>query len=272
MTYRIALAAGVFVLASVAVALVQPGFIGYDYALYLKPAALALLRGGSPYGAGFFGPAWALIFLAPLVALPDAWAIGILTGANAALMLAVARRLGAGWLALLLIVASPPFVMSLITGNLDGLALLGVILPPPVGLFFLAVKPQLGLGLGLLWLVEAYRAGGVRQTAVTFGPVTLALAATLPIFGLWPLHAAQLGDSVHSANFWPWLMPAGLAALAHAIRTHKPDWALSCAPVLSPYASYAAWVAPLLGLARHTWELAAAVAGLWLAVAWTIAR
>jgi hypothetical protein len=55
-------------------------------------------------------------------------------------------RLGGKPLALGEFLASPPVLHCLLNSNLDWMPLLGFVLPPPVGLFFLAVKPQVGSG------------------------------------------------------------------------------------------------------------------------------
>lgn len=50
-----------------------------------------------------------------------------------------------------------PFVIgNASTGNIDWLVVIGLILPRPIGLFLLLLKPQLTAGILLLWLLEAW--------------------------------------------------------------------------------------------------------------------
>src|SRR5690606_38971700 len=75
--------------------------------------------------------------------------------------------------------------------NIDWLPLVGFVLPPQIGLFFILIKPQMGLAVALFWLVEAWREGGLREVIRVFGPVGAALALSLALYGLWPLRSSQ---------------------------------------------------------------------------------
>jgi len=65
------------------------------------------------------------------------------------------------------------------------------VLPPVVGLFFIAVKPQVGIAVAIFWFVEAARRGGGREVVKVFAPIAVALAAPLAVFGWWPLRFQQ---------------------------------------------------------------------------------
>lgn len=78
---------------------------------------------------------------------------------NAALAY-VAARLGAGPITLMYLLLSPPVLHGVLNGSLNWLAALGFVLPPAVGLFFIAVKFQVGIAVTIFGFVEAAGRGG----------------------------------------------------------------------------------------------------------------
>jgi hypothetical protein len=250
-----------------------------------RPAALLLLSGRSPYDCKwFFGPPWAIFPLLPLALLPETIGRLILLLLCFILFALAALRLGAGRLSLIIFLLSPVVLHSLSTGNLDALVLFGAVLPPWLGLFFVSVKPQMGLPLALFWAVEAWRVGGYRRVVGTFAPVSLALSLSFALYGLWPLRATSLAGSNWNASLWPWSIPIGLALLARSLKRRRPSPRLTCAcgpsagspgerpalaagPFISPYVSFQSYSACLLALVDRPRWLCAASAGLWALVA-----
>jgi hypothetical protein len=249
-----------------------------DWTNTWRPASLLLLSGRSPYlNKWFFGPPWALFPLLPLALMPETVGRVILLAACFMLFALAALRLGAGRLALVAFLLSPVVLHSLSTGNLDAFVLFGAVLPPWLGLFFVSIKPQMGLPLALLWAVEAWRAGGIRQILRTFAPVAVALALSFVLYGPWPLamlHSGLAGTSLvdrpWNASLWPWSILPGLALGALALLRRSTREALAAGPCLSPYLSFQSWAAALVALARRPWWMVAASAGLWALTLWRL--
>ncbi len=176
--------------------------------------------------------------------------------------------LGGGRIALLAFLLSPPVWHSLLNTNLDWMPILGFILPPWLGLFFISVKPQMGSVVAVFWLVEAWRGGGFRQVLRVFAPLFVILILSLGIFGLWPAHFLEISSVSEgwNASLWPASIPIGLALLIAMLRKRDIRLGMVASPCLSPYVLLHAWSGALAALARLPLEMVAAVAGLWIMI------
>jgi hypothetical protein len=237
---------------------------GKDWETILRPAALTLVNGKSPYITGYYNPPWALIPLLPLLPLSPKIGSVILSVVNFLSFGYVAYRLGARPLALALIVLSPPVIYGVLDPNFDWLVALGLILPPQIGLFFISVKPQLGVVLALYWLVVAWKAGGFRQVVKVFAPITITLLISLALYGLWPLRSSELSTVRWNASFWPASIPVGIVLAVSALKNLNKRLAITASPFLSPYVGAYSLSIPVLGLLPDQIETIAAIAGLWI--------
>jgi hypothetical protein len=264
---------GLLSIAAMAVALLVARYAPFaiDWHLTFRPAALALLAGRSPYdaGVGFTNAPWALLPLLPMALLPENLGRGLLFVVTLAAMAVAAARLGAKPIALGAFLLSPPVVNELLNGNLNWMVVLGFTLPPQLGLFFMAIKPQVGFAVALFWAVEAWRAGGLRETLRIVWPVTLATLLSIVLFGVWPAHYLEIAtiSETWNASLWPSSIPAGLALIVAALRKREMRFAMAASPSLSPYVLLHAWAGALIALAPATLEMLAAVIGLWALVA-----
>jgi hypothetical protein len=237
---------------------------GKDWETILRPAALALIGGRSPFIAGFYNPPWALLPLLPLLPLSPKIGSVILSVVNILSFGYVAYRLGARPLALALIVFSPPVIYGVLDPNFDWLVALGLILPPQIGLFFISVKPQLGVVLALYWLVVAWKEGGFRQVVKVFAPITIAFLISLALYGLWPLRSSELSTVRWNASFWPASIPVGIVLAVSALRNMSKRLAIMASPFLSPYVGAYSLSIPVMGLLPNQIETIAAIIGLWI--------
>jgi hypothetical protein len=238
-----------------------------DWRDTFRPAALALLSGQNPYSVEFFYNApWTLIPFLPLALLPIELSRALLVLISLAGFGWTARRLGASPIGMGLILISPMVIHNLLNGNVEWMVVPAFVLPPQIGLFLLAVKPQVGYVVAIFWLVEAWRKGGWRQVVRVFAPITIALVLSILIFGVWPLKSGRQLDFSFRASFWPASIPVGLTLLVYAIRRNKVRFTFGASPLLSPYALFHSWVGALYAIADMVPELAAAVAGLWMVV------
>ena len=134
-----------------------------------------------------------------------------------------AIRMGGSPVAVTIFLLSPPVIHCLLNANLDWMPLVGFVLPPWIGLFLIAVKPQMGSVLAVFWLIEAWRQGGLSKVVKDFAPVTISLAASFVIFGAWPLNSIRVLSYSQgwNASLWPISVPIGLALTVAAIRLRR---------------------------------------------------
>jgi len=260
------------VIISVAVALsfiIAPYFPpAIDWSTAFRPATLDLLSGHNPYENPLMIHApWGMIPLIPLALLPESVGRVMLVFCGLASYAYVAYKLGAKPIAVVFLLMSPPVWHVLLNGNLDWLAALGFIAPPQIGLFFISVKPQMGIAVAPFWLIQAWRLGGWKQVIKTFAPFTAILLLSFVIFGLWPLGASRTENYWWNASLWPMSIPVGLALLVTSIRKQKIEYAMAASPCLSPYVLFHSWVGAILAIVSSTPETIAAVIGLWILIA-----
>jgi hypothetical protein len=266
----VALAAVAFLFIGLAWAVGRFVPAGVDWVFVFRPAAQALLSGASPFSVeGYLNAPWALVPLLPFALLPARIGWGLFTVAGLLIMGVLAVRFGAGRAALPAFLLSPPVVHGLLNGNTDWIALSGLMLPPSLGLFLLATKPQIGIGPAVIWLVEAYRRGGWRRLLWTAGPITAVTLLSFLAYGLWPLRFSRELGLWWNASLWPWSIPFGLYALYVGLRERRVEAGLVASPLLSPYVLLHAWSGALLATVRRTRWLFALVGGLWL---WVLVR
>ncbi|HQU37726.1 MAG TPA: hypothetical protein PLR65_14170 [Anaerolineales bacterium] len=263
---------GIALMAVVGLSFVLAPFVppAIDWTITFRPATLTLLSGLSPYGRVYYVHApWTLIPLIPLAVLPESVGRVMLFFCSLASYAFVAHKLGAKPIAVTFLLASPLVMPLLLNGNMDWLAILGFIMPPQIGLFFISIKPQAGIAVAPFWLVEAWRKGGWRLVVKTFAPFTVVLLLSFVPFGFWPLEILRndIAGVYFNASLWPMSIPVGLALFVTALRKRKLEYAMAASPCLSPYVLFYSWGGALLAIVSSVPETIAAVIGLWILVA-----
>ena len=237
-----------------------------DWTIFYRPAALALISGTSPFTVGFFFNApWILLPLIPFALLPYRIGVAALFIANLSIFFYIGLRMAARPLALIAYCCSLPVIATLLFGQVDGLVLLGLFLPRPLGLLFLLAKPQIGVVVALFWFIETWRVSGWKQVLKTFAPVTGLFLISFVLFGFWPLRydIGSLISADHNTSMWPGSFMIGLPLLFYAIRTRRENFAWISAPFFSPYVAPQSWSIALLGLMHSDIEIAAASIASW---------
>jgi hypothetical protein len=239
--------------------------IGIDWKLAFRPAVHTMLSGQNPYIHGLFNPPWALLplipfaFLSPALGSAALFALGIMAFAYAAF------RFGAKPWLMGLFLFTPFVITNSVNGNIDWMVALGCTLPPQFGLFLVLVKPQLGLGIAIFWLIEAWRTGRMREVVRVFAPVSMH-SSSHSLYGLWPLkYMTQTADAASSNSA---LFPAGIiigvTLLISSLRSRKPDLAVTSSPFFSPYVTVHGWSIALFGLLTRPAECTAAIVMVWI--------
>lgn len=237
-----------------------------DWTISYRPAALALFSGRSPYtGLPFFNPPWILAPLIPFAVLPYRLGVAAFFVTNLVVFYSISRRMAARPIARIALFCSFPVIVCLLFGQIDGLVLLGLFMPRPLGLILLLTKPQMGAAVAVFWLIEAWRAGGWRQTATTIAPVAALFLISLALYGLWPLQLdmKDMFVAIFNTSLWPGSLMIGLPLLVYALRHRKESFALMAAPFFSPYVTPQSWSVALVGLMPYELEMVAASLASW---------
>jgi hypothetical protein len=241
--------------------------LGIDWHETFYPALQKTLSGDNPYEVPTFRNApWALLLLMPF---------GLFSEDTGGILYFMASLVGYAWVAYRLkarpvafaaFLFSPPVIYGLRMLNIDVLVLIGFVLPAPIGLFFILIKPQMGFVMALYWLAEAWRSGGIKSVVRTFAPVTIFLGLSFVLFGNWIAgRQSDLLGAFWNASLWPWAVPIGLVLTALSIRDRRIDFGMAASPFLSPYLAYHSWASVLVGMLHYDFELVIAVIGMWIA-------
>lgn len=267
--------AAVGVAAFVGLSLIGAYFLpaGIDWHLTFRPAVLVMLSGGNPYTdirvlAPFAGAPWVLILLAPLGYLPEEMGRGFLFSISLFCFGYAAWKAGARPAALVAFMVSPVVFHCLLNSNLEFLPILGFVLPPQIGLFLLAAKPQMGSVVALLWLIQAWRRGRWGEVLRVFGPVGVVTLVSFAVYGFWPQNTLKIMDWSRdiNASLWPMSIPVGLAMIVTAYKRMDVRYAIAASPLVSPYLLFHSWAGALFAVVSSTGEVIAAVVGMWILV------
>jgi hypothetical protein len=121
--------------------------------------------------------------------------------------------------------------------------------PPQIGLFFVLIKPQVGIAMAIYWLIVS--PNRIRN----FLPVALAFLISFVIYPDWITKLVIRGNKTgyfgtFDISFFPYLVPLGLALLYVAIRKHKDSFAYMASPFPSPYVGAISYTVVLLGICK----------------------
>ncbi|MGD8554993.1 MAG: hypothetical protein PVJ32_06105 [Anaerolineales bacterium] len=250
----------------------SPLEVGDDWETFYG-AARRMLTGAQLYGekvtsAYYSNPPWVAAILAPFGLLPTRWGWSMLSAATILIVAALARRYLKCRIGLVLVLLSPPFLYTLLHGQIDGLVLGGVLLPtalwPLVGL----TKPQVALALSL----------GVKRRewlAALLG-IAASIALSLLLVGNWlrdliqqPTPFVQLTHNLW-LGIWPFQVPVGMGLCLLALERKDERYLIAASPFLWPYAATSSmlgpWLAAVSGL--RWWQALVVLAVWWGAAAY----
>lgn len=141
--------------------------------------------------------------------------------------------------------------------------MLSFVLPAPIGLIFAAMKPQIGIGIGLYWFFKSWHIGGVRMVIRTFLPVSLLLLTSFILYGAWFARFPDLTSVEWNITLFPYEIPVGVYLLWSALRKQRITPAMASSTFLSPYISGFSLAVPLVALFEYPRLFFAAWACLW---------
>lgn len=223
----------------------------------IQQVAVALLWAGeSPYFGSwpqaYYNPAFGAVLVSPLVWLPVEWqplAVALVALLSVAL---IARQRRFGVTGTTLALSAPALWYTIGYGNIDAIAWLGLALPAPIGLLFLAMKPQVTLWV-MAVIVMRQRTWAARATAII--PLAIAFTVSLALYG-WRLPSSSMNPS----QFWPYGLALGIPLGLWAVWKRSLSAAILAMPLCTPYISWGSYlglsfVNPLMGWVAQAWIL-----------------
>lgn len=229
---------------------------GVDYRLFFQPA----LHSSNPYDIkGFFNPFWLLPFAA-ITEVFGVYQVDVWVTMNICLFLFVYLKMKVPTWAILPLFFFSGAVWSCFVGNAEGLVALGLILPPPIGLIFLMMKPQIGMALLAYYMLDSvlHTAVDWRKFLKLIAPLAVVGVVSVLIYGLWFTHSALvMGMDHNSIHFFPYGLPMGIALIVAGVSRKNIGYALMAIPLTTPYMIFHTWSFPILGavlVANAEWE------------------
>jgi hypothetical protein len=217
--------------------------------------------------SGFFSPPWAVIPLVPFEFMPLPLAALIQALIYFSLLGWIAHRYAIRRIGLLAVMLSPFALDAIMEINIDWIAAIGLLVPPQLSPIFLAVKPQAFTGyiftldwkqlvratsIMLVTLLISFLIWGVDWLVglyVEFGTRSLALNASLSLWGFMPIGSVLLG----------------LALLAYAFYCHDDVLKILSGVFFTPYLPTYTAIIPFLFLCIRYPRLGFFISiGLWM--------
>lgn len=236
-----------------------------DWKGCIRPDTLKFLSGHSPYTEGCgLNPPWAYLLLAPIAALPVDLGAATMFALTYMIYALVLLRMGAKpWMIAAFTLSRLPLI-SAFNGNIDFLPVLGFILPPPLALFFLAIKPQIGIGLALFYVVEAWREDKVKAVVKLITPISVVYLISFAVYGLYPLKLLHMPNDPFNASLFPAGLVLAIPLLIYALIKRQKLTAIATAPLLAPYTNIHSYAVLLFAFIPYQVPFLFAVALTWL--------
>jgi hypothetical protein len=141
----------------------------------------------------------------------------------------------------------------------------GFVLPAPIGMLLVLVKPQMGIVFAGYLLLRAYLDAGLRKVFLTLLPTLCAVVLSKLLYWNWMqawwVNRMALQHAQWNVSIWPWGLLAGVPLLAWVVWKQHRGSAMASAVLVSPYVSWPSWTALLAGvLQSDAWTSAIVMA------------
>jgi hypothetical protein len=218
---------------------------GVDYVRFFRPAFLA----DDAYAvAGFYNPPWMLVLVGSFEVFGDQ-RLAVWVTANLCAFVWVCVRLKMPLWCVLPFVVFSGALMGVFVGNVEGLTALGLVLPAPLGMVLLMLKPQIGLAVMAFHVVDACVHEGWRRAVLIVLPVLVLFAVSVALYGGWFLKPLDLvGREWNTINYFPMGVPLGAALVVAGVARRNVGYALMAVPFTAPYMIFHTWAFPYLGV------------------------
>lgn len=232
-------------------------------------AARAVRLNLSPYDVGiyFYSPLWLAWSLLPVSFLPDLIYVRLLAFLMALCGGLVVLRLSRDRFVILVALLCPYLWLSAIFGNIENAVLLATVLPFPIGIWILVLKPQMSIGLiaHRSWQALRYRRL-IHLASIMLCAVLLAVSIAAGMLRHSPM------DQQWYSVFWPYGIPIGIVMLLIGLRRDDWRWSFAASMFFAPYIEALSYLCLLPLAMSRRWSAAAFVALSWLIVLLTLPR
>lgn len=218
---------------------------GVDFARFFYPALGAVEAYAVP---GFYNPPWML----GLVWLADRFGeyrLAVWVTVNLCAFVFACVKLKMPLWCIVPFFFFSGAMMAVFVGNVEGLVALGLVLPAPVGIVLLMLKPQIGAAVTLHYVLSAWVYRGWRAAALLLVPVLFLFSVSLLTHGVWFLRALTVVDAGwNSIDYFPMGLPIGVALIVAGVARRNVGFALMAIPFTTPYMIFHTWAFPFLGV------------------------
>lgn len=217
---------------------------GVDYLRFFNPA----LHSENPYSVeGFYNPFWIFPFV--LVAeLFGKYKVAVWIVLNICCYLYVYLKLRIPlWAITPLLFFSGAF-MSAYVGNIEGIIALGLVIPLPIGILLLMIKPQVGMAIVAYYTLNTILDKGWKKTVIYLIPFTILFLVSMALYGAWFLNSSDVVIAKYNTiSFFPYGVPLGIALIIAGVSHKNIGYALVAIPLTTPYMIFHTWSFPILG-------------------------
>jgi hypothetical protein len=136
---------------------------------------------------------------------------------------------------------------------------LGFFLPPPIGILFVMIKPQVGIAVAIYWIFITWKLGHIKGIIKLLTPITLFYLITFKLYGFWLISNFEATQHFWNFSLWPLSIPIGFVLLVRAIKSNTKEYAFMASPFLSPYVAFHSYSVAILrvGTVRTDYVLSA---------------
>lgn len=224
------------------------------YSNFYDPIRNDLLRHPLYESAYYVYAPWGILPLIPFALLPPLAAHGLYFATCFYILVYIAWRLHAGPLAIAAFMLSPTAIGALLVGNIDPVVISGMLFPPIVGLVILMIKPQIGAGVALYYLIHTVREKHWLEGLKVFSPVAAGFGLALIFFPIWYVRVINSPANVWNRSLFPYAIPLALLLLWMAVRRRNPYFALASTAFLTPYLTFYTYIIVQIGLLHEDVE------------------
>lgn len=184
-------------------------------------------------------------FLLPHALLP-AWLGGVINLClNILVMLLIISKYRGGIWAVVLGFTHPAFFEFIRMNNVDWIPLLGLLVPPSLGVIFFTIKPQLVSGAAVV-LVR-------KHGVLILVPLSIVVALSLVVWGNWIVYLMRASaTNPYNYSLFPFAIPVGIYLLYHAYKKQDVLLGALSTSFFTPYLSFSSITIPVLLLACKT--------------------
>lgn len=227
-----------------------------DWEIYAAAIA-TVLSGGNPYSVGydqrrFFNPPWVLLILFPLTLLNNDVVPLVFWLVALSAMYMIARHFRVGGVKAFFFLSSPMLLYSIGYGNIEWLPWLGLLMPLPLALVFLTIKPQATFGVIAVRLLTTWERKGLVGVLLAVLPTAVLTLIWLLVWGYpHPPERTNYGN----VSLFPYTLIIGIPLLIVALHRRSIRLAALAAPFVSPYVTFPTYLATQFMFPFWGWAL-----------------